>query len=148
MWCHAISTDGAHHCAPITNGNSTWPTYLSGLQNHCIQSYSELGKRNPACGLNMAYASAESGNNSINDLDGLPYSEYTTCSTPQGNSTWDCIPSAIKQIDLYEQYRKSNDRLVLWIGGNDFFNNIAKFISFIKHKIKFNQTLTKENILT
>ena len=96
----------------------------------------------------MAYASAESGNNSINDLDGLPYSEYTTCSTPQGNSTWDCIPSAIKQIDLYEQYRKSNDRLVLWIGGNDFFNNIAKFISFIKHKIKFNQTLTKENILT
>ncbi len=145
IYCHDI-VNSTRTCAPITNGDKTWPNYLSDTQQRCSQKYMGLSKPNPECNLIMAFASAESNAHWLNDLSTKPYSQYTNCSYPQGNSTWDCIPSAIKQIQLYEPLRDKSDYQLLWIGGNDFFNNIEKIIAFIKHTHSTNTALSTEGI--
>ena len=143
IYCHDIA-NSTRTCAPITNGDKTWANYLSDTQQRCSEKFTGLSKPNPDCNLIMAFASAESNDHWLNDLSTQPYSQYTNCKYPQGNSTWDCIPSAIKQIQLYEPLRAKSDNQFLWIGGNDFFNNIEKIISFIKHIRNANETLSTQ----
>jgi len=90
--------------------------------------------------LNYAFASAETGANYLDDQPGNAYPPYVSaaCHAP-GNLAPGlyCVPSVLKQIDLYlSDVRHPDDKttFIIWAGGNDIFNNVAKLISLLNQK--------------
>ena len=97
--------------------------------------------------LSFASASAQSGENYVNDLnaaylyDGKP-APYVKCTDDQYadkvSDTLGCTPNGLTQINRFLEVSKdwskadkSNTRVVLWIGNNDIYNNIMKAINLL-----------------
>ncbi|MDX1902068.1 MAG: SGNH/GDSL hydrolase family protein [Gammaproteobacteria bacterium] len=107
-----------------------WPIRIARLK--------QLDIRNTS--INYAYASAETGDNYLDDFVRIPFPPYVnqTCSIP-GDPTpqLHCVPGILKQIDLYlSEVHHPDDQTIffIWAGGNDIFNNIAKLASLLQHK--------------
>lgn len=87
--------------------------------------------------INYAWASAETGMHYLNDMTSSPYFVYNDdqCDKPGALNPEDgvyCVPSVGKQIELFlanqgqrPSYRQES-LFILWAGGNDMFNDIAK----------------------
>ena len=119
--------------APITNYDFT----LGGAwlwDNDFVKSEKLLdGKLYPAYkinnkydnkNLNYAFASAETGDNYLDDLKKAKYPPYVNCD----HAGKGCVPGVLKQISFYlAQNKVRPDTLyIIWAGGNDIFNNIYK----------------------
>lgn len=135
--------------APITNENSSgkallWDNDLLQI----LQSKNIITNTQPltpvdenlqstAANLNYAYASAETGDNYLDDLSTNAYPPYMPGCTKPGYDAdlkADCVPGVLKQIELYKQYHQKDadfmHRLyIIFAGGNDMFNNITKLIN-------------------
>lgn len=87
--------------------------------------------------INYAWASAETGMHYLNDMTSSPYFVYNDdqCNKPGALDPKDgvyCVPSVGKQVELFlvnqgqrPSYRQES-LFILWAGGNDMFNDIAK----------------------
>lgn len=157
--------------APITSFNykdtsqapKTWANYFSEENNQDLVTYraaaTDFGKylNNPRYNILFATATAQSGDNFIDDLNYKAIYEtkifpYIDCSDDQygevlkGSPIVSCVPSVIKQVKKFIELAKSNDfkpnkntKVIIWVGGNDVFGNIVKTLNIPKidiHNIK------------
>jgi phospholipase/lecithinase/hemolysin len=129
---------------PETNLPTIWPQYLAKMnlfsQKNIIKStawqHESLGKIN----IVYAYASAETGKNYVNDQV-EPFTYPKNCKTAGLiNAQESCVPNLQTQVKTYlanlEQINEKpgkNSLFVLWAGGNDVFDNIARAIYRIGH---------------
>jgi len=149
--------------APITSFNyadptvapKTWVNYLSQEDQKTLVTYRSINNdfntylNNSKYNILFAAASAQSGNNFINDIDdyaietGLfPYVEctdeqYGTVKSLQPPVS--CVPSVITQVKRYTSLAKAdnfkpdeNTKVIIWVGGNDVFGNIMKAFNVTK----------------
>ncbi|MEO1944158.1 MAG: SGNH/GDSL hydrolase family protein [Candidatus Thioglobus sp.] len=133
--------------APITNRPTAaaqllWPNLLaSSLSSAPVTAkipliYAKNKNADPAhSSINYAYASAETGDNYLDDLDtSKGYPPYVSCNSAgvAPSKQTSCVPGAITQIKYYLSALHStpseNTTYVIWAGGNDFFNDISKLI--------------------
>ena len=133
--------------------SKTWANYLSDDEGKDLVTYRAaisdpegFGKylNDDSYNILFATATAQSGNNFIDDLDhnanssGTPF-PYTNCSDDQygtvikGSSRISCVPSVNKQVKKFIELAKNNGykpnentKVVIWVGGNDVFGNIQK----------------------
>lgn len=91
--------------------------------------------------IDYAYASAETNAHFLNDLSSNAYPPYVGtadgCTGPgQVSPTLSCVPGVLSQINTYlsavQNKPNPNTLFILWAGGNDIFNNIAKLMSGLK----------------
>ncbi len=83
--------------------------------------------------VSYATASAETGNNYINDKQPSPWPTIDCTEGFVATATYSCVPSLLKQIHLYlddvDNDINPHSLFVIWIGGNDFYQNILKLLS-------------------
>ncbi|MSP53817.1 MAG: hypothetical protein EXR81_06180 [Gammaproteobacteria bacterium] len=129
---------------PKTNRPMIWPHYLAAMdivsQKTIIAStrwyHESLSKINMV----YAYASAETGTNYINDqVEPFPYPQNCT-TAGLINSQASCVPNLHTQIKFYlanlQQINEKpgkNTIYIIWAGGNDVFDNIARAIYRVSH---------------
>ncbi len=104
--------------------------------------------------VDYAYASAETGDNYLNDMTGGAYPPIETrCIAPGHDQTQNiyCVPSVNKQVQLYFQDLKTakqsinkNTLYIIWAGGNDIFDNVAKLLGSFKAQHK---TISRDTLL-
>ena len=138
------------HGAPITNLDPEtqqpmiWPQYLTAMnifsQKNIMASshwhHESLSKLN----IVYAYASAETGTNYLNDQV-EPFTYPQTCATAGLISNSEsCVPNLQTQIKTYlanlqqiNEQPGQNTIYVIWAGGNDVFDNIARAIYRVSH---------------
>jgi phospholipase/lecithinase/hemolysin len=137
--------------APITSEdesthlNPVWGNYLT---NNTLSPSSQMKQLNVSPltnNINYAWASAETGENYLNDLSSKPYPPYDTdmCLSVGAGKIDDntsCVPSLLTQIQLYltdvEDKPSSDTKYIIWSGGNDVFNNITKIAEKNKNNKK------------
>lgn len=130
-----VAIDGySRRGAPITNGHKIWPNFLT---NHpglisTRELYLYQAHRNPAVdNINYAYASAETGDRYIDDTTDGAYPPYNTSCQAPGIG---CVPGVMNQIDFFIQDLQGQTPnpktlFIIWAGGNDIFNNVAKILT-------------------
>ena len=132
--------------APITN----WPNNTPLIWVNHMAEYTFKGRKeaptigglyqcsNTACNydvLNAAFASAETGNNYVNDLSSKPYAPTNNDCITYGDfrqqGIGSCVPGMLKQIELISNGSVNWPELTVyvWAGSNDLFNDIAKLIT-------------------
>lgn len=98
--------------------------------------------------IDFAFGSAETNEHYLNDNTGTAYPPYVDANCyDAGNLSPGiyCVPGVLKQIDLYLTKAHDLNRktiFIIWGGGNDIFDNIAKLISLFK-KNDFSTFLTQ-----
>ena len=120
--------------APITNGYKIWPDFLVNHPNLVSETalYLYADHRNPTVdNINYAYASAETGDQYIDDTTSAAYPPYNV--NCQGPGTG-CVPGVINQIDFFAQDLKGQTPnpktlFIIWAGGNDIFDDVAKLLT-------------------
>lgn len=154
--------------APITSFNyedtsiapKTWANYFSEDNAQILITYraarNDFDKylNDPKYNILFATATAQSGDNFINDLNYKAIYEtgmfpYIDCSNDQygevlkGTPIASCVPSVIKQVKMFIELAKQNDfkptegtKVIIWVGGNDVFGNIVKTLNIPKIDIK------------
>lgn len=143
-WVKTNGTVGA----PITNldKNNKQPIWINDfimLQLHTNDVFpSKLRKHYSPYTANISYAwaSAETGNNYLNDAnDQAAYHHYNPqCKQPglisKNNA---CVPGVLLQIKAYlkavNNRPNSNTVFILMAGGNDIFDSIQKILYLLKH---------------
>lgn len=104
--------------------------------HHFLGIRRSLGSLNPYYeNISYAVASAETGDNYIDDIASSPWPVVTgeRCkSISDHNSYSSCVPGLLKQVHMYLQdvKEKPNKKtlFILWAGGNDFYQNIVKIV--------------------
>lgn len=139
-WVVAQGTDIVG--APITSidledQRNTWLNYFinSGyiLQKTLYNRYQESAypyRDN----VSYAFASAESGLGYIDDLHKSPWPQSQHCNNGAGiYSGYSCVPNLRQQVRDYLADVKGqinpNTLYIVWVGGNDLYQNIAKLIT-------------------
>lgn len=137
--------------APITNidtqtgHRSLWPNYLianPGLFNtnpdgtrviYPVSQASQRGYSPFRYSMNYAWASAETSAHYINDLDlRYPYNDQACAAAGAGklSDMSSCVPGVLLQVKNYlndvQNHPNPHSLIIIWAGGNDLFNNIAK----------------------
>ncbi|MCL9783255.1 SGNH/GDSL hydrolase family protein [Vibrio sp. S4M6] len=155
-----VTTEGPYVGAAITNPAQdgqryTWANYFvkSFNQQEGDDGQSELTPSSKATlsstNINYAWASAETGMHYLNDMTSSPYFVYNDSQCPEPgavdpkNGVY-CVPSVGKQIELFlsrqglQQSYRQESLFILWAGGNDMFNDIAKITEklAIKQNVK------------
>lgn len=123
LWPNALISDSTLF---DVNPNATRYIYPASQASH--QGFSPL-----RYSINYAWASAETGNHYLNDLNHqYPYDDKECQTTGAGylSPTISCVPGVLLQVTNYlkEVNNHPNPRtlIIIWGGGNDIFNNIAK----------------------
>lgn len=108
------------------NPNSTRIIYPSSQANQ--RGYSPL-----RYSIDYAWASAETGAHYTNDLNSrYPYDDQVCERTGPGQyfPTSSCVPGVLLQVKQYlndvDHHPNPHSVIIIWAGGNDIFNNIAK----------------------
>lgn len=138
------------HGAPISNLDPTthkptiWPQYLIAMnlfsQKIIIPSTQWQQQSLSTTNVVYAYASAETGDGYLND-ESSPFSYPTDCKTAGFiNEQHTCVPNLQTQIKTYlanlqiiNEKPGNNTLFVIWAGGNDVFDDIARAIYRISH---------------
>lgn len=124
---------------PITQRPTIWPQYL--MRAHLFDQASLLASRQWShqklmeANISYAYASAETGSGYLNDMV-APASYVYNCKTAgQLNASENCVPNLQQQVQTYLSNLQTNQEkpgqntlFIVWAGGNDFFNNVARFL--------------------
>lgn len=83
--------------------------------------------------IDYAWASAETGEHYTNDLNhSHPYNDEACQMTGPGmlSPTSSCVPGVLLQVKSYltdvQNHPNPHSLIIIWAGGNDIFNNIAK----------------------
>lgn len=124
-----------------TGKKQNWVAFFNDkvFPNQKLYTYAQAQSlKNPSeANIDMAFASAETGSNYLNDKGAGPYPPYDTfhCEKPGLVSpTQSCIPGIERQIQLYLSMinRKVSPHtlFIIWAGGNDLFNNVTKLLVF------------------
>lgn len=137
--------------APVTNRDYAlhthplWPNYLvmddtlfdaNPNATRIIYPVSQASKRGYSplrYSIDYAWASAETGEHYVNDLNrSYPYNDAVCEATGPGeiSPTNSCVPSVLLQVKSYltdvQNHPNPRSLVIIWAGGNDIFNNIAK----------------------
>ncbi|AIT09226.1 hypothetical protein LO80_04045 [Candidatus Francisella endociliophora] len=174
--------------APITSFNysdinqapKTWINYFSEKNGQTLVIYraaiTDFGKylNTPKNNITFATATAQSGDNFIDDLDYKAIYQtgmfpYADCPADKygevlkGSPIASCVPSVTKQVKKFIKLAKANDfkpttdtKVIIWVGGNDVFGNIVKILNIpnidvknIKSEFKkFQPSLLVNNVKT
>lgn len=93
--------------------------------------------------INYAWASAETGDHYVNDLNHNYSYNDEACqllSAGQLSPTSSCVPGVLLQVKQYlgdvQNHPNSHSLIIIWAGGNDLFNNIAKIAAQNKDSSK------------
>ena len=139
--------------APVTN----WPydnptTWVNNMGEEFFPGESAMGllfqcseKRCDFPILNAAFASAQTGDNYINDKSDKPYMPVESRCTHYGDyGQYSCVPGVLKQIELVSSVGINWKKVgvILWAGNNDIFQNIAKL------KTIYGEKLDKGNVVS
>jgi phospholipase/lecithinase/hemolysin len=123
LWPNALMSDSTLF---DVNPNATRYIYPASQASH--QGFSPL-----RYSINYAWASAETGNHYLNDLNHEnPYDDIACQTTGAGylSSTISCVPGVLLQVTAYLKgvgnHPNPRTLIIIWAGGNDIFNNIAK----------------------
>lgn len=147
--------------APITSENSItknhpiWPNDLivnsilfDENPNHTRFIYpsrqaSQLGYSSLRYSVDYAWASAETGNHYVNDLQlSHPYNDQACSANGPGliSPESSCAPGVLLQIKQYlndvQNHPNPHTLFIIWAGGNDFFNNMKKIVDQNKQDSK------------
>jgi elongation factor P hydroxylase len=92
--------------------------------------------------VSYAVASAETGNNYINDKAESPWPVMPESLCSKGihdYGQYSCVPGVLKQVHMYledvNQTPNKNTLFILWAGGNDFYQNIVKISGDTEEKL-------------
>ncbi|MDA7742210.1 SGNH/GDSL hydrolase family protein [Francisellaceae bacterium] len=119
----------------------TWLNYLvSSISfnkgHHFLAVKRALSYLNPYYeNVSYAVASAETGNNYIDDLKPSPWPVVHPglCQGISDPGKYSCVPGLLKQVHMYLEDVKSKPNpktlFILWAGGNDFYQNIVKLMT-------------------
>lgn len=143
--------------APITNWPndkpSTWVNFMTeglfpgenamGLLSQSPEKLSNVKV------LNAAFASAETGDNFVNDKSAKAYAPVEGQCTNYGDfGQYSCVPGAIKQIELASKkvpdWKMKIAAVALWAGANDILNNVGKLRSIFGENLDKSDVFTKE----
>ncbi len=141
-----------YYGAPITNDFSpadssrlTWVNYIIQDREFARGGHSLLIRRQldeqsvNHHNVSYATASAESDNTFINDKAPSPWPNIDCPMAISASSKSSCVPGLLKQIDMYLQDVNSranpNSLIIIWSGGNDFYQNAVKLLSGSKEKL-------------
>ena len=123
LWPNDLMSDATLFEA---NPNSTRTIYPSSQAKQ--RGYSPL-----KYSIDYAWASAETGDHYTNDLDiSYPYNDDACQTSGAGelSPTSSCVPGVLLQIKQYlsdvDNHPNPHSLIIIWAGGNDIFNNIAK----------------------
>jgi len=90
--------------------------------------------------IDYAFASAETGDQYLNDHSGEifpPYIDQVCHEAGQIAPGIYCVPGVLRQISTYldaVHHPDSNTIFIIWAGGNDIFNNITKLVALLQFK--------------
>lgn len=150
-----VISDGGQKGTPIVNidqatgKRQNWVQFLNdkAFPGQTLYTYAQAETlKNPVdANIDMAFASAETGMNYLNDLSPAAYPPYDTfqCTKPGFISPiQSCVPGVEKQISIYlylvDGKISPQTLFIIWGGGNDIFNNVQKLLTFYgKNQDKF-----------
>lgn len=142
-----VKVGGGGEGAPITSVNQKtgkrfmWPNYF--LRKGYIYPSSQAREYHISPidhNVNYAWASAETGSNYVNDAGWIgkagypPYNNLSCSQFGPGkiNDKSSCVPGLLLQVEHYlndvNHQPNPNSLIIIWAGGNDLFNNIAKIV--------------------
>ncbi|MES2205069.1 MAG: SGNH/GDSL hydrolase family protein [Pseudomonadota bacterium] len=123
LWPNDLISDATLFEANPNASRIIYPSSQAAIRGYSPLRYS----------INYAWASAETGDHYINDLNAAyPYNDQACQTIGPGeiSPTSSCVPGVLLQVKRYltdvEYHPNPRSLIIIWAGGNDIFNNIAK----------------------
>ncbi|CAM3761177.1 SGNH/GDSL hydrolase family protein [Parendozoicomonas haliclonae] len=144
-WCEDDGRSGKSKGAPLTN----WPG-VPLERNHGVVWFQYLSKKQygvdsvPSSqavpedlAINAAWASAETGDNYLNDLAGAPFPVGENCNGAGLFAGYSCVPGVLRQVQLFlasDVKSKKERQYLIFAGGNDVIDNILRIEQWAKRE--------------